>query len=113
MHIDQIYSLTDFIRQNTVYHFRRTLLGKVLRIDVDHEGEKGAGWGQRKDEEGAESKPAPYAIPSDNPFLGPHQPPGTRPEIFAYGVRNVWRCGVDPGDTKTGKRECKQNVEFL
>nr|KAI8741204.1 HHIP-like protein 1; partial [Biomphalaria glabrata] len=56
------------------------LLGKVLRIDVDS--------GQ------------PYAIPPDNPFVGQ---PGSRPEIYAYGVRNIWRCGVDRGRRDTGE----------
>lgn len=53
-----------------------TLLGKILRIDVSPE--KG------------------YKLPADNPFLG-HQ--GVRPEIWAYGLRNPWRCSFD---RKTG-----------
>lgn len=43
-----------------------------------------------------------YNIPPDNPFI--HEP-GARPEVYAFGVRNMWRCSVDRGDpwTKEGK----------
>ncbi|MFQ5995615.1 MAG: PQQ-dependent sugar dehydrogenase [Acidiferrobacterales bacterium] len=51
-----------------------TLLGKVLRIDVNN-GE-------------------PYSVPKDNPFVGKQ---GIRPEIWAYGFRNPWRCSFDMG----------------
>lgn len=61
----------------------QTLLGKVLRIDVD--GSAGA---------------IPYRIPADNPYAG--NPPciaGTGaepcPEIYAYGFRNPWRWSFD------------------
>ena len=40
-----------------------------------------------------------YAIPPDNPFVG-H--PTARPEIYAFGVRNPWRCSIDRGDPNTG-----------
>lgn len=50
-----------------------TLLGKLLRIDVD----------------GA----APYAIPFDNPFAGPGAP---LDEIWAKGLRNPYRFAFDP-----------------
>jgi glucose/arabinose dehydrogenase len=49
-----------------------TLLGKMLRIDVD-----GAG---------------PYRIPPDNPFVGDRQ---GRAEIWGTGLRNPWRFSFD------------------
>ncbi|MBB6092582.1 putative repeat protein (TIGR03806 family) [Povalibacter uvarum] len=60
-----------------------TMLGKMLRIDVDGS--------------------SPYAIPSDNPFAsGSRCPPegrssGNCPEIYAWGFRNPWRWSFDRG----------------
>ncbi|XP_075194089.1 HHIP-like protein 2 [Anomaloglossus baeobatrachus] len=63
---------------------KSALLGKVLRIDVDRERAPGK----------------PYGIPPDNPFVSERH---AAPEVYAYGVRNMWRCSVDQGDPVTGK----------
>ncbi len=62
-----------------------TLLGSVLRIDVDEE---------------------PYGIPADNPLVNKRVPPGVdysednvREEIWAWGIRNIWGMAFD---RKTG-----------
>ncbi len=54
-----------------------TLLGKMLRIDV--EGSGGA-------------VPNTYRVPSDNPFTNTR---GAKREIWAYGLRNPWRFSFD------------------
>ncbi|HEX2488841.1 MAG TPA: PQQ-dependent sugar dehydrogenase, partial [Blastocatellia bacterium] len=58
---------------------KNTLMGKILRIDVNTNGNQ------------------PYASPPTNPFFGPT--PG-RDEIYAFGLRNPWRGSFDRG---TGK----------
>ena len=69
----------------------QTLLGKILRIDVNTPGRN-------------------YGIPSTNPFIG--NMVGNREEIYAYGLRNPWRMSFDPvtkwlwtGDVGQGRRE--------
>lgn len=54
---------------------KASLLGKILRIDVD------------KTDKGN------YGIPADNPFRGNKE--GFQEEIFAYGLRNPWRFSFD------------------
>jgi glucose/arabinose dehydrogenase len=51
------------------------LLGKMLRIDIDHS-----------------DPPLDYRIPADNPFVGVS---GAAEEIWAYGLRNPWRFSFD------------------
>jgi uncharacterized repeat protein (TIGR03806 family) len=53
--------------------------GKILRIDVDHEGDG-----------------KPYSIPKDNPFV---KTKDARGEIWAYGIRQSWKISFD---TATG-----------
>lgn len=55
------------------------LLGKLLRIDVSADG--------------FPADPSRnYSIPPDNPFVGVS---GAAEEIWAYGLRNPWRCSFD------------------
>jgi choice-of-anchor B domain-containing protein len=53
-----------------------TLLGKILRIDVDQNV----------------GTPPYHGVPADNPFVGPGDP---LDEIWAMGVRNPWRFSFD------------------
>ena len=68
----------------------QSLMGKILRIDVDHKTEAvpaGQSTGQ--------GRPAlPYAIPKDNPFASDWR--YARGEVWAYGIRNPWRISFDP-----------------
>ena len=53
----------------------KTWLGSMLRVDVDNRDPGKA-----------------YAVPKDNPFVGRKD---AQPEIYAYGLRNVWRHSFD------------------
>lgn len=54
---------------------RKSLLGKILRVDVNST-EKGN-----------------YGIPKDNPYVGNNE--DFREEIYAFGLRNPWRFSFD------------------
>lgn len=66
-----------------------TVLGKILRVDVNKS-------------EGGKN----YGIPADNPFVGNSD---ARDEIWAYGLRNPWRCSFDTGDGKLLCGDVQQN----
>jgi glucose/arabinose dehydrogenase len=74
-----------------------TLLAKILRIDVN---------ARSRIQIGPEKKTLPYSIPSDNPFIGEADMSGlgARKEIWAYGLRNIWRFSFDrqTGDLLAG-----------
>lgn len=54
-----------------------TLLGKFLRLNIDQA-----------------APPLPYSIPADNPLVGKSH---SRPEIYAWGIRNPWGFSFDRG----------------
>lgn len=61
--------------QNNAQNLTNNLLGKILRIDPT--GNNGPG--------------GTYGIPASNPFVGQ----SGDDEIWAYGLRNPWRCSFD------------------
>ena len=70
---------------------RSTLLGTILRIDVDtQEGDLN------------------YGIPDENPFSGNTQ--GYREEIYAYGLRNPWRFSFDSETGQLWTGDVGQNM---
>lgn len=67
--------------------------GKMLRIDVTNQ--------------------ISYSVPASNPFVGV---PNTKPEIWAYGLRNPWRCSFDKitGDMWIGDvgQDAYEEIDF-
>lgn len=68
-----------------------SLLGKILRIDINKK-------------EGVLN----YAIPPDNPYKGNYSL--YREEIFAFGLRNVWRFSFDFESKKLWAADVGQNA---
>jgi|688.fasta_scaffold06145_2 glucose/arabinose dehydrogenase len=62
-----------------------TLLGKILRIDVNTDQN--------------------YVVPNDNPFVGKI----AKPEIWAYGLRNPWRFSFDKNSGQLFVADVGQN----
>ncbi|XHH10228.1 MAG: PQQ-dependent sugar dehydrogenase [Candidatus Bathyarchaeia archaeon] len=67
-----------------------TLLGKILRINVD-----------------SSTAGRNYAIPQDNPYVGNSL--GYREEIYAYGFRNPWRFSFDSANGQLWVGDVGQN----
>ncbi len=70
---------------------RSTLLGTILRIDVN-----------------STQNGKQYAIPADNPFAGNSQ--DYREEIYAYGLRNPWRFSFDSENGRLWTGDVGQNA---
>ncbi len=68
---------------------KQTLLGSIIRIDIDNEGDK-----------------LKYSIPKDNPFANK---PNGRGEIWALGLRNPWRMSFDKETGKLWAADVGQN----
>lgn len=66
------------------------LFGSILRIDVDAAG-----------------KDKGYVVPKDNPFVGVKD---ARPEIWAYGLRQVWRFSFNRLDGQLWAGEVGQDL---
>ena len=62
--------------------------GTLIRIDVDDASTRRQGQN--------------YGIPAWNPFTTSDYA-SEKHEIFAYGLRNIWRCSIDQGDMGTGE----------
>lgn len=66
------------------------ILGKIIRIDIDRVTDDKL-----------------YSIPEDNPFV---DDPNAVPEIWAYGLRNVWRFSFDSATGDAYIADVGQNI---
>lgn len=81
------FMMGDGGSQGDPYNFsqnKNSLLGKIMRLDINtfpspEDIDELDLWGN-------------YSIPKDNPFV---EDKGAQPEIWAYGLRNPWRCSFD------------------
>lgn len=79
------FMMGDGGKDDDVFNFaqnKKSLLGKIMRFDVDlipSGNVSDDSWGN-------------YSIPNDNPYV---EQPELRPEIWALGFRNPWRCSFD------------------
>ncbi|GKB08685.1 HIPL1 protein-like protein [Tanacetum coccineum] len=81
------FAIGDASHVNDPYNFaqnKKSLLGKILRLDVDNipsakEISRLGLWGN-------------YAVPKDNPYTTDNE---YQPEIWALGFSNPWRCSFD------------------
>lgn len=95
-----LLSLGDGCRDSRSSQDTRSLLGSLLRLDIN-----------RADEE----RGTPYSIPPDNPFANDAR---YAAEIAVYGLRNPWRVTVDRetgaiwmGDVGEARREEVNRLE--
>ncbi len=95
-----------------------SLLGKLLRIDVEMEPDPGFTPNHRlylplTAQSNSNASQKPYRIPDSNPFVGM---PGYREEIWAFGLRNPWRFSFDrsTGDLFIGDvgQSSREEVEY-
>ncbi|MCU4927031.1 PQQ-dependent sugar dehydrogenase [Halobacteria archaeon AArc-dxtr1] len=81
-HVEDWY---DEIEGGNGQDTEHNLLGGILRIDVDDDGD---------DERN-------YGIPDDNPLVD-YEDEGQLPEYWAWGLRNPWRMSFEDGELLTG-----------
>ncbi|KAL4566553.1 hypothetical protein LXL04_030670 [Taraxacum kok-saghyz] len=83
------FMIGDGSHDNDPYNFaqnKKSLLGKILRLDVDIIPSN------REDEISKLGLWGSYSIPKDNPYVTDKE---LGPEIWALGFSNPWRCSFD------------------